>query len=768
MVTNTEYKIANCTVIPDLLILRIEQKELRIEPRLMAVLVFLIKHPQTLVTREELVRNVWRGQVVSDNAINRTIAQLRKLLGDTPNHSKIIETIPKKGYRFIGQVETIGDKDSSNEQATEPKTTSFVQQQHGVQKQDSVQKQENVRDKDNVPDEDDDQSDKGFNNLVWRSSIGIGILAVLIVWLSPKIIETEQTSRHFTPSTPIPITSLSGVEAYPAFSNNGHWIAYSHQPESGGNWNLVLQSLEDSRQFSLTHAQGLNVNPVFARNSSLLAYTRWNNINERKCSIHLIDLSTKLASLNSSPAEDSSRQLFNCGTRALPRVSWHPKQNSFYYFDRDQINQPYTVYKYFVDTGKKEQVTLPPQGEQGHYWVEVSPNGDKIAVLSYIDANRSEILIIDEKSLQIKTRLPIDSYVNRLNWLTESQLLLHTPNQLKQVSIDSPTSDQLITPEAFPLDISDRFIQPQVSQNSAHLALVEMWQEQNIWQSNFESNGMVKQSERKRLIESSRNDYSPKFAHNSDRIAFFSSRSGKVQIWLSDQYGQLKQLTHFNQGLNFSPLRWSQDDRYLLFSYEKSIYQLHVTDGTLTKVIDSPFGVYNYAYSADNNDVIASSKQSGDWQLWRFAINTDSEQSNASQTHSQQSEPEQLTFAGGYGPRTSADGQWIYFTKFHQDGLWRMPFQGGPEELISNDFSKLNWLHWQLSDGGAYYLDINHTTPGVYYLSFADDSRKLVLSKQPNQSNDFSISRSSETVIFSKTDSQKGDIYLVKLQQDDR
>ncbi|MCW8879152.1 MAG: winged helix-turn-helix domain-containing protein [Kangiellaceae bacterium] len=745
MVANIEYKIAECSIIPDLLLVRIAQEEHRIEPRLMAVLVYLIEHSQSLITREDLIRDVWQGQVVSDNAINRTIAQLRKLLGDTPSRAKIIETIPKKGYRLIAPVEAICNK---TEQSQAPGSAESLI--------------------DNTNHEDNTENNQGFNNLVWRSSLAIALTAILIIWLSPKQADLEQSEVSFTPSNAIPVTSLSGVEAYPAFSSNGHWLAYSHQPETDANWNILIQSLEDNRQYSLTHKQGLNVNPVFAKNSSLMAFTRWNNINERKCSIHLIDLSATLSSLNMTnrPTEDSSRLLVNCGTRALPRVSWHPRQNSFYYFDREQITQPYTVYKYYVDTGKKEQVTLPPQGEQGHYWVEVSPSGKQLAVLSYIDANQSEILIIDEASLQIEKRVPIDSYINRVNWLNNSQLLLHMSNQLKQISIDSISNNEPIELKNFPLEIADRFIQPQLSQDSTHLALVEMWQEQNIWQASLETlNSASEPNHRELLIESSRNDYSPKFAHNSDQIAFFSSRSGKVQIWLLGQDKQLKQVTNFTQGLNFSPLRWSHDDRFLLFTFDKSIYQLSVHDGTLTKVIDSEFGAYNYVYSVNNKFVIASSKRSGDWQLWRLPITEHTNQSEI-EAKKNQSETVQLTFSGGYGPRVSSDGQWIYFTKFHQDGLWRIPSAGGAEELITDNFSKLNWLHWQLVDDGAYYLDISHEIPGIYFFSFENKSRKLALSKQADQSNDFSISQQSKKIVFSKTDSQKGDIYLVKLDQE--
>jgi TolB-like protein/class 3 adenylate cyclase/Flp pilus assembly protein TadD len=79
-------------------------QSIKLEPRTVAVLVYLAGRPGKAVTREELEREVWRGVVVGYDALNNIIAKLRKAFGDDTKRPRVIETIPKVGYRLIADV----------------------------------------------------------------------------------------------------------------------------------------------------------------------------------------------------------------------------------------------------------------------------------------------------------------------------------------------------------------------------------------------------------------------------------------------------------------------------------------------------------------------------------------------------------------------------------------------------------------------------------------------------------------------------------------
>ena len=75
-----------------------------LEPRAFALLIYLLEHRERLVTREELLDDVWAGAFVTANALSRAIARLRKALGDDPRAPRIVETVPTRGFRFVASV----------------------------------------------------------------------------------------------------------------------------------------------------------------------------------------------------------------------------------------------------------------------------------------------------------------------------------------------------------------------------------------------------------------------------------------------------------------------------------------------------------------------------------------------------------------------------------------------------------------------------------------------------------------------------------------
>ncbi len=89
----------------------------RLEPRAVALLVYLAERPGQTVTREELEREVWQGRVVGYDALSRAITKLRKAFGDDPMQPRVIETIPKVGYRLVAEVKKVGPEPPSSEPA---------------------------------------------------------------------------------------------------------------------------------------------------------------------------------------------------------------------------------------------------------------------------------------------------------------------------------------------------------------------------------------------------------------------------------------------------------------------------------------------------------------------------------------------------------------------------------------------------------------------------------------------------------------------------
>src|SRR5215510_10613877 len=88
------------------------RQELKLRPKPAAVLRYLVENPGRLVTKEELLKNVWAGTVVTSTVLHVCIREIRLVLGETTPESQFIETVGQQGYRFRAPVSrrTVGSR----------------------------------------------------------------------------------------------------------------------------------------------------------------------------------------------------------------------------------------------------------------------------------------------------------------------------------------------------------------------------------------------------------------------------------------------------------------------------------------------------------------------------------------------------------------------------------------------------------------------------------------------------------------------------------
>ena len=97
------FKLGRAMVEPSLRMIRSPcGTELLVEPRVMQVLVALAKSRSGLLSRSDLRDACWDGRATSDDAIDRVIAQIRRL-GSATGHAFTVETLPRVGYRLVGK-----------------------------------------------------------------------------------------------------------------------------------------------------------------------------------------------------------------------------------------------------------------------------------------------------------------------------------------------------------------------------------------------------------------------------------------------------------------------------------------------------------------------------------------------------------------------------------------------------------------------------------------------------------------------------------------
>lgn len=98
------FRIGDFTVEPARNLVSGPQGTVSIEPKIMDVLCALAEKPGAVWSRSELIDRVWGREYGADESLTRAVSQLRKVFGDTRDEARLLETIPKRGYRLIAPV----------------------------------------------------------------------------------------------------------------------------------------------------------------------------------------------------------------------------------------------------------------------------------------------------------------------------------------------------------------------------------------------------------------------------------------------------------------------------------------------------------------------------------------------------------------------------------------------------------------------------------------------------------------------------------------
>src|SRR5215207_2862762 len=100
------FRFDECELDLDAVELRVRGQRLAIEPQVFDVLAFLLRHRDRMVTKEELLDEVWHHRFVTESAISSRIKSVRRAIGDDGRAQRLIRTVHGRGYQFVGEVRT--------------------------------------------------------------------------------------------------------------------------------------------------------------------------------------------------------------------------------------------------------------------------------------------------------------------------------------------------------------------------------------------------------------------------------------------------------------------------------------------------------------------------------------------------------------------------------------------------------------------------------------------------------------------------------------
>ncbi len=180
------------------------------------LLAFLLERPGEVVTREELRQRLWSADtfVEFDHSVNTAIRKIREALDDSSNNPRFVETLPRRGYRFIAPV----DGDQPVAAIALPPTKRLW--------------------------------------LRAGSVVAVAIVAATTGWLALRK-DTPDTA----PFKVAPLTTYPGVEAHPSFSPDGSEVAFAWGRDYSSNYDIYVKQIGVDQPSQLTDHPAQNSAP---------------------------------------------------------------------------------------------------------------------------------------------------------------------------------------------------------------------------------------------------------------------------------------------------------------------------------------------------------------------------------------------------------------------------------------------------------------------------------------------------------------------------
>jgi Tol biopolymer transport system component/DNA-binding winged helix-turn-helix (wHTH) protein len=678
---------------------------LLVAPTAFRVLLFLLKNPGRLVSKEEILQAVWNDCSVSDNSLTRSIAALRRQLEDDPREPRYIATVQTLGYRFVCPVDVSEDipKDLQAPSSKDPPR-------------------------------------HPWKRLAAFAAVGAAVLS--ISWL------VGRTIRHPEPTpTAIPLTAFPGAAVWSSFSPDGQQVSFAW--DRGLGWRrseLFVQSVGGAGSpLQLTHTTA----PAFL-GSAVTAWTpdgKW--ITYERYDPKLAERPIEIV-LTPAPASGPEvvllrTYLADCG------LSWSPDGKYLAFSDRDLPQEPYAIFLLQRDTLERRRLTSPPTGTVGgDAYAAFSHDGKRVAFLRDLNgASQLAVLALPSGSIQILASGPGRIFTS-LAWSPEDADIIYASevggsSRLWRVAVAGG--------EPRPLGIGEDGWAPAVSKEAHRLAYGKGSSDSNIWRIHF---GKAHVETRDSLIASSREDLEPQFSPDESKIVFTSNRSGSAEIWISDGDGRNpRQITQLGDS---SWPRWSPDGKQIAFaSYARGkpgIYLVGLDSAKPRPVTEDSVGAFFPNWSADGNWIYYQSHRSGEVQIWKVPARG--------------GQAIQITKHGGAMASETPDGHHLYYIiAKNSSELWQRNLQNGDEHRVVEVPDIPDYMSYQITNEGIYFTIPDSSGSDAHsslrHFSFLTGLIRIVTPLgNMTETHGISVSRDGSTILYSQQDHLNMNIMLVE------
>jgi Tol biopolymer transport system component/DNA-binding winged helix-turn-helix (wHTH) protein len=648
------------------------------------LLTALVERPGKLVTRDELRRRLWPADTFVDfeHGLNAAVKRLRDALGDSAETPRYVETVPRRGYRFVAPVEIVAEPvgDIGVLQPSDPIPNGPIGPAPRLE----------------TP---------GPQRHRWRPfSVG----ATAIVFLSLGAAWLSRMSSASSGSAPamrvVPLTTMNGYEAG-ELSPDGRLVAFEWDGDRQDNWDIWVKLVGSSEMRQLTTDPAADVAPAWSHDGLQIAYVRAAGYPRT-----LTGLVRVMSAMGGG-----DRQVSDFAIAGPAR--WSPDDRYIVAgraFQHNVADPNAGIYLIPLQGGEPRAITRPKAPEV-HIAPVFSPDRRRLA---YIACETSTLMNCQLQVLDVDsafggvgpprqvTRHRVMTWIEGVSWSQDGRSLIYGATEmlgahLWRVNVDGSGSRERIEIAG----AGAKF--PSVPPAGDRLSFTRVFDDRDIYR-------VEPGRSPEPVARSSMSESNVQFSGDGKRIAFCSDRaSDSAEVWVANADGSSPaQLTHGPGLIQCSPA-WSPDG-HIAFDSEASDGTWHIWtvdhEGGSVHQVTTDAGDQNHpTWSRDGQWIYYPWRQPGEPDFWRRDI---------WRTNVRTAVKERVTETGQAAvARESLDGTTLFFRNIMPGGpLLAKPLTGGPVRTL---IPCVAGTAVSVTRAGIYYLpcqDTRGTTPVVHLL----------------------------------------------------
>ena len=706
--------------------------KLKLQDQPLQMLVLLLECPGEIVTREEIQKRLWpdNTHVDFDNAINSAIRKLRDALGDSAENPRFVETLARRGYRFIAPVSpAVPFQDGPHAPTSQPVELVATPSRRAVHK----------------------------SRLLWIACIVglvLGAIALALRWWIPK----SNQARLQAALPAVPLIGNRGYEEFPAFSPEGTRVAFAWTEPGGQAPHIYVKLIGQGGPVQLTSNPAGDFAPAWSPDGHWIAFLR-----ARPRSQAAVMLMPSLGGQEREVSQvslDSNEALRHWESHSVPApfLAWSRDGRWLLSVQENGRDEVFSIVRVSVETGSKRALTFPPKGTKGDGALAISPDGKTLAFTRTLGLFEKEIYTVsvsdDLLPVGEPRRLTFDNAsIEGLAWMPDGQRLIFSSKRSGRFELwrmpVSPAGEpvRLMAAGDDPRDVA-------MAREGSHLVYSHFRSDWHIWRMRLDRSNHGEQP--RNFISSARREHLPKYSPDGTRIAFESGRSGNEEIWIGNADGShLVQLTAFRNGAWSGSPRWSPDGQKIAFDSNASgnwdIYVIGAQGGHAVRLTTAESQEFRPSWSHDGKWVYFCSTRTGEPQVWKIPAGG--------------GVAVPVTKHGGAVAFESKDGDDLYYTKAPKDQqLWKMPVRGGDETRVLGSMLDNNFA---VSKRGIYFLDGARSDANltVRFFSFATRAIQTLGAVPGPSADEIDVSPDERWLLYSSIDSggeSSGELMLIE------